>query len=220
MSPKGATAKKEEDLVKRARAIMQRLKKAYPTAGCPLVFETPHQLLVATILSAQATDKKVNEITPRLFKKFKNPAAFAAAGQEELEEEIHSLGFFRNKAKSIRLASQKILDDFGGEVPQTMQEMLTLPGVARKTANVVLANAFGIAEGIVVDTHVKRLAKRMGLSRHNDPVKIEEDLMALLPRSQWIQVGHLLTAHGRETCTARKPMCEICPVDDLCPKLL
>jgi endonuclease-3 len=214
------TSQKPDELATRARTILRRLKKAYPDAGCPLIFKTPHQLLVATILSAQAPDKMVNRVTPGLFRKYKTVKDFASATQEELEGQIHTLGFFRNKAKSIRQASQKILEDFGGEVPRTMEEMLTLPGVARKTANVVLGNAYGVAAGIVVDTHVIRLSRRMGLSQEKDPVKIEQDLMALIPKKDWILSGHLLTAHGRAVCTARKPKCEECPVAEVCPKLV
>ncbi len=204
-------------LIKRTAKVVAALKKAYPTAGCSLSRKNPFQLLVATILSAQCTDVRVNLVTKTLFVKYRTMADFAAADQTELENEIRSTGFFRNKAKNIRASAAKLLSEFGGEVPRTMAEMLTLPGAARKTANCVLGAAFGIAEGVVVDTHVKRLAGRLGITKHTDPVKIERDLMAILPQDEWIRFSFLLIHHGRAICTARKPDCPNCPINKLCP---
>jgi endonuclease-3 len=201
----------------RTLEIIKRLKKAYPTAHCALNHTSAFELLVATILSAQCTDERVNIVTANLFRKYRGPADFAAASQEELEVDIRSTGFFRNKAKSIRAASQRILDEFGGEVPQTMPEILSLAGVARKTANVVLGNAFGIASGVVVDTHVSRLSQRLGLSKEKTPEKIELDLQALVPKKHWIMFPHWLIFHGRQVCDARKPKCTECVLADLCP---
>ncbi len=205
------------DLKKRTARIIALLKKAYPTAGCALKRSNAFELLVATILSAQCTDVRVNVVTRTLFKKYRSAADFANAGQAELENEIRSTGFFRNKAKNIRAAAAKVLSDFNGRVPQTMDELLTLPGAARKTANCVLGAAFGIAEGLVVDTHVKRLAGRLGMTKHTDPVKIERDLMDLVPQKEWIRFSFLLIHHGRAVCTARKPDCPACCVNKLCP---
>ena len=200
----------------RADRIYTRLEAAYPDAKCALDFKTPLQLLIATILSAQSTDKTVNTVTPALFKKYKSAKDFAAAKMPELEEMVHSTGFFRNKAKSVQGACAMIVDKFKGGVPQTMEELLELPGVARKTANVVLGVAFGKAEGVVVDTHVQRLSRRLGFSSEERPDKIEEDLMKLFPRERWIQLSHLLIHHGRAVCEARRPKCEQCPIEDLC----
>jgi endonuclease-3 len=200
----------------RADKIYTRLEAAYPDAKCALNFENPLQLLIATILSAQSTDKTVNTVTPALFKKFKTAKAFAVAKTPELEKMVHSTGFFRNKAKSVQGASALITEKFNGDVPQTMEELLELPGVARKTANVVLGVAFGKAEGVVVDTHVQRLSRRLDFSEEERPDKIEEDLMKLFPRERWIQLSHLLIHHGRAVCEARRPKCERCPVEDLC----
>jgi endonuclease III len=202
---------------RRARTIASRLKKEYPEAVCALNFETPFELLVATILSAQCTDKRVNIVTRELFRKYPTPASYLDVEQEELERDIHSTGFFRNKAKSIRGASRMIVDEFGGEVPRSMDELLRLPGVARKTANVVLGTAFGIAEGVVVDTHVGRLSRRLGLSSHDDPEKVERDLMTLVPRREWTDFAHRLVLHGRQVCEARTPKCGICVLRSLCP---
>ncbi|HEU4333715.1 MAG TPA: endonuclease III [Candidatus Eisenbacteria bacterium] len=198
-------------------ALLEALRRAYPDATCALTHEDPFQLLVATILSAQCTDARVNLVTPGLFAKFPDAAAMNRAGQEELEEIIRSTGFYRNKAKSIRGAAERLVSAFGGRVPHTMEELLTLPGVARKTANVVLGSGYGIAVGVVVDTHVERLSRRLGLSRGKDPVAIEQDLMRVVPRDSWIDIGHLLIWHGRQVCQARKPACDACPVRALCP---
>ena len=189
----------------------------YPAARCELTFETPLDLLVATILSAQCTDARVNLVTPALFARCRTPEEYLALTQEELEGIIQSTGFFRSKAKNIRGACRKILDDYGGRVPDTMEELLTLPGVARKTANVVLGNVFNKAEGIAVDTHVIRLSGLLGLSEHTDPVKIERDLIARFPRKHWTMLTHLLIWHGRRVCIARRPNCAGCGISDLCP---
>ncbi len=208
----------------RALKILQIMQQTYPGATTALNWSTPLELLIATILSAQCTDERVNEVTAPLFKKYKTCADWAAVDQETLEQEIRPTGFFRNKAKSIRAACAAICERFGGQVPKTMAEMLTLPGVARKTANVVLGTAYGIAEGIVVDTHVSRVAVRMGLTppqntKSINTTKIEKDLMELFPRDQWVFIAHALIWHGRRVCTARKPKCDECPVNELCPKV-
>jgi endonuclease III len=192
------------------------LQAAYPDAKCALDHQNPLQLLVATILSAQSTDKMVNTITPALFKKYRTAGQFAAADTEELETMIHSSGFFRNKAKSIKAATRMIADEFGGKVPDTMEDLLKLAGVARKTANVVLGVAFGKADGVVVDTHVQRLSRRLDFSREERPDRIEEDLMQLFPKDKWILLAHLLIHHGRAKCTAMRPKCAECPIEDLC----
>ncbi len=197
--------------------LLARLAAAYPDADCALEHRAPFELLVATILSAQCTDARVNLVTPALFAKYQWPAAYLGVPIAELEQDIHSTGFFRNKAKAIRGAAQLVVEQFGGELPRTMEELLTLPGVARKTANVVLGTAFGLAEGIAVDTHVRRLAFRLGLTRHDDPEKIERDLMAQVPRDQWITFSHRLILHGRQVCHARKPACAACALAELCP---
>lgn len=199
------------------RDLIERLRRAYPEAACALTHENPFQLLVATILSAQCTDARVNMVTLGLFAKYPDAASMSRAGQVAIEEIIRSTGFYRNKAKSIRGASQRIVDAFGGGVPRTMEELLTLPGVARKTANVVLGVAYGIAVGVVVDTHVQRIARRLGLSRGKSAEEVERDLMRVLPREEWIHFSHLLIFHGRRTCDARKPKCAACAVSDLCP---
>jgi endonuclease-3 len=200
----------------RADQIYSRLEAAYPEAKCALDFANPLQLLIATILSAQSTDRMVNLVTPALFKKYKSAKDFAEAKTPELEEMIHSTGFFRNKAKSIQGACRVIVEKYRGKVPQTMEELLELPGVARKTANVVLGVAFGKAEGVVVDTHVQRLARRLDFTKEERTDKIEQDLMMLFPRERWIHLAHLLIHHGRALCYARKPRCVNCPVEDLC----
>jgi endonuclease III len=192
------------------------LQAAYPDAKCALDHQNPLQLLVATILSAQSTDKMVNIITPALFKKYRTAEQFATADTEELETMIHSSGFFRNKAKSIKAATRAIADEFGGKVPDTMEDLLKLAGVARKTANVVLGVAYGKAEGVVVDTHVQRLSRRLDFSREERPDKTEEDLMQLFPREKWILLAHLLIHHGRAKCTAMRPKCAECSIEDLC----
>jgi len=189
----------------------------YPDAHCELDHRNPYELLVATILSAQTTDRRVNLVTPRLFKSYPTPTKLAAARREDVEEIIKSTGFFRNKTKSIIGMAGAVVDRHAGRVPGTMAELVTLPGVGRKTANVVLGNAFGVDEGVVVDTHVARLAQRLGLTTHSDPARIEQDLMRLFPRQSWTLLAHLLIWHGRRICEARKPRCEVCPVADICP---
>ncbi|MFS8742016.1 endonuclease III [Synechococcus sp. WC10meta] len=204
-------------LRQRALEILLRLKRHYPNSKCTLHYQTPLQLLVATILSAQCTDERVNQVTPELFRRFPDAQALATAPREEIEALIRPTGFYRNKAKHIQEACRKILTDFGGQVPRTMPELLTLPGVARKTANVVLAHAFGINAGVTVDTHVKRLSRRLGLTEHEDPVRIERDLMQLLPQVDWENWSLRLIEHGRAICTARQPLCQQCFLADLCP---
>ena len=201
---------------KRIAILLKRLGQAYPDAKCALTHKNPFQLLVATILSAQCTDERVNMVTPGLFKKYPTPKDFAALRPEVLEAEIRSTGFYRNKTKSILGASQKIVKEFGGKVPRTMEELLTLPGVARKTANVVLGTAYGIASGVVVDTHVHRISRRLDLTKEKTPEKIERDLKKIIPQDRWIDFGHEVIFHGRRCCTARKPNCAACPVEDLC----
>lgn len=197
--------------------IIVILHKTYPRSHTALKFETPLQILVATILSAQCTDERVNQITPSLFQEYRTPVDFATADPAKLEEEIRPTGFFRNKAKSIISASKKIVEDFGGMMPDNMEDLITLPGVARKTANIVLSSAFKKAEGIAVDTHVKRLSQRLGLSKEKDPDKIERDLMAIVPREDWIEFNYLFVNHGRKTCQSRKPLCPDCGLKHLCP---
>ncbi len=201
---------------KRVQLLLKRLDKAYPKATCALEHQTPFQLLISTILSAQCTDERVNQVTKTLFPKYPTPQDFAAADPHELEQDIRPTGFFRNKTKSILGASKMLLEKFAGEVPRTMEELLELPGVARKTANVVLGTAFGLATGVVVDTHVMRLSRRLDLSREDDPKTIEQDLMKIIPKKKWIEFSHQLIWHGRLVCQARKPKCVECPVEDLC----
>ena len=201
----------------RAPEIYERLEREYPDAECALDHRNPYELLVATILSAQCTDKRVNMVTPALFEKYPDPQAMSVARPETLEEMIKSTGFFRNKSKSLLGMSNAVVDKHGGTVPRTMDELVALPGVGRKTANVVLGNAFGTNEGVVVDTHVSRLSQRLRLTKHTDPVKIEQDLIGLFPRERWTMLSHLLISHGREICDARKPLCERCVVNHLCP---
>jgi endonuclease-3 len=200
----------------RVRAILVELDEAYPAVTCALLHENPFQLLVSTILSAQCTDVRVNQVTATLFPKYPNAKAFAYANSKELEQDIRPTGFFRNKTKSIMGASKKILEEFSGEVPNTMEQLLTLPGVARKTANVVLGTAYGIASGIVVDTHVQRLSQRLDLTKNTDPKKIEQDLMRIIPQEKWILFSHQLIWHGRRVCQARKPKCLECNLEPLC----
>ncbi|HSA56192.1 MAG TPA: endonuclease III [Gemmatimonadaceae bacterium] len=216
-TPKGARRIAAAELPAHAAELLRRLRELYPEAHCELDHRSAYELLVATILSAQTTDKRVNMVTPRLFKTYPTAATLAAARQEDVEEIIKSTGFFRNKAKSIIGMAGAVVDRHAGRVPGTMAELVTLPGVGRKTANVVLGNAFGIDEGIVVDTHVVRLSQRLGLTKHNDPVRIEQDLMRLFPRESWTLLAHLLIWHGRRICEAKKPRCEICPVASICP---
>lgn len=200
----------------RVRAILKGLNEAYPDAKCALKHENAFQLLIATILSAQCTDERVNKVTPTLFRKYPNARAFAYANPKELEQDIRPTGFFRNKTKSIMGASKKIVEEFHGEVPRSMDELLTLPGVARKTANVVLGTAFGIASGIVVDTHVQRVSRRLDLTKNTDPKKIEQDLMKVIPQDRWILFSNQLIWHGRKVCQARKPRCIECNLERLC----
>lgn len=197
--------------------ILRLLHEEYPDAKCELNFETPLELLVATVLSAQCTDERVNQVTPELFHTYPSAKAYAEADIEQLEEAIRSTGFFRNKAKNVQNACRRLVEEYDGEVPDTMEDLVTLPGVARKTANVVLGNAYHVAEGIAVDTHVKRLSNRLALTSETAPDKIERDLMQLAPKSDWIDVSHLLIFHGRRCCYARKPNCAGCVISHLCP---
>src|SRR5262249_18538578 len=204
----------------RAKKIIAQLRKAYPDAKCSLNHSNPLELLIATILSAQCTDERVNIVTADLFRKYHSCSDYLKVPPAELEQDIHSTGFFRNKTKSIQGACQKILDEHSGEVPKTLDELLALPGVARKTANVVLGNAFGIAAGIVVDTHVARLSGRLGLTKQKQPEKIEKDLLEVVPKKDWIDFSHLLIFHGRKVCKARSPECARCVVERHCPSSL
>jgi endonuclease-3 len=197
--------------------IIERLRKQYPDARCSLNYSNPLELLIAAILSAQCTDERVNMVTADLFRKYRTSDDYAKAPRAELERDIRSTGFYRNKAKAIQAACQIISKQYGGKVPDNLEQLLTLPGVARKTANVVLGNAFGIASGIVVDTHVARLAQRLGLSDKKQPEKIEQDLMAIVPKKYWIEFSHLLIYHGRKVCKARSPLCDQCVIESLCP---
>jgi endonuclease-3 len=219
--PSRPPAFKEDAATKKRRTatIVRRLAKEYGDADCALDNETPFELLVATILSAQCTDARVNMVTPALFKKYPDPAAFAAAPLQAIEKLIQSTGFYRNKAKNIKGAATAIVDQHAGDVPQDMEALVALPGVGRKTANVVLGVAFGKSTGVVVDTHVGRLSRRLGMTAHDDPTKVEQDLMALVPQNEWINIAHRLIEHGRRICTARRPNCEACTLNDLCPKI-
>lgn len=201
----------------RVKEILSRLRRMYPDAVCALDFVDPYQLLTATILAAQSTDRTVNTVTPELFRRYPNPAALAAARIEEIEGLIHPTGFFRNKARSILGAARAIVEDHDGSVPSTMEELVELPGVGRKTANVVLGNAFGINAGIVVDTHVRRVSQRLALTQSDDPVVIEQDLIPLVPRKEWTMFSHRVIDHGRTICHAKRPLCEECALADLCP---
>jgi endonuclease-3 len=212
MPPESLAAKAD-----RTRRIIAGLKRTYPDAHCELTHTSPLQLLIATILSAQCTDKQVNIVTAELFRKYRSAEDYAKASQETLEKEIRRLGFFRNKARNIRACCRSLVDQYGGKVPSTMEALTALDGVGRKTANVVLGNAFGCNEGVVVDTHVGRLSHRLGLTRHTDPVKIEKDLMRLVPRDDWTLFSHWLIWHGRRRCPARKPDCAACEIQTLCP---
>ncbi len=207
------------DKKKRTDEIIKRLKKEYPDAHCALNHTNAFELLVATILSAQCTDDRVNIVTETLFRKYRVPQDFLDVSQEELAHDLKSINFFNNKTKSIQGASAKIVENFSGEVPRTMDELLTLNGVARKTANVVLGNAFGIASGVVVDTHVSRLSQRLGLTEEKTPEKIEKDLSELVPQKHWVMFPHWLITHGRKICNARKPKCAECFLEDVCPKI-
>jgi len=205
------------ELKQRAAEIIKRLKKAYPNAHCALNHSNAFELLIATILSAQCTDERVNIVTADLFRKYHGPEDYLKVEQTELEKDIHSTGFFRNKSKNIQGACRRLIDEFGGQIPRSMDEILTLPGVARKTGNVVLGNAFGIASGIVVDTHVGRLSQRLGLTTNENAEKIENDLLQLVPKRYWIMFPHWLITHGRKICTARRPKCRQCVLANICP---
>jgi endonuclease III len=206
-----------EDKKTRTREVIRRLRKAYPNAHCALDHSNAFELLIATILSAQCTDARVNIVTADLFRKYRGPADYLKVSQIELEKDIHSTGFFRNKAKNIQAACSRLIEVYGGEVPKTMDELLTLGGVARKTANVVLGNAFGIASGVVVDTHVSRISQLLGLTIEKTPEKIERDLAELVPKKDWIMFPHWLIHHGRQVCIARRQQCQICVLSDICP---
>lgn len=207
----------EQEEKQRTRQIIRRLKREYPDAHCSLNYSNPLELLVATILSAQCTDERVNIVTADLFRKYRSPDDYASVAQEELEQDVRSTGFYRNKAKAIRGACRRIIEQHDGRVPDRLEDLLLLPGVARKTANVVLGNAFGIASGVVVDTHVQRLSRRLGLSDQSQPEKIERDLIELVPKKDWIDFSHLMIYHGRKVCKARTPLCAECTVEALCP---
>jgi len=202
-----------------AKRVVVALETLYPDADCALVHEGPFQLLAATILSAQCTDARVNLVTPVLFEKYPDAQAMAAAEPEELEEVIRSTGFFRAKARSLLGMATRLRDEYGGEVPRDLEALTSLPGVGRKTANVVLGTAFGLAVGVVVDTHVKRISFRLGLTERADPVRIERDLMAIIPQTEWVALSHRMILHGRQICLARKPWCSRCPLESFCPKV-
>ncbi len=207
------------DRKRRARKIVAALKKAYPDARCALQHESGFQLLAATILSAQCTDDRVNQVTPALFRKYPTPEKLAAAKQKDVEQLIQSCGFFRNKATNLRGMAQALVERFGGELPQTLDEMVSLPGVGRKTGNVVLGTVYGIASGVVVDTHVKRICNLLGLTSSQNPEIVERGLMALLPKKEWVDFSHRLIHHGRRICIARRPQCRDCPLLKLCPRV-
>lgn len=213
----GTRAESREALVRRARLIYARLRRAYPDAHCELDFRTPYELIVATILSAQCTDARVNQVTPAFFRRFPTPRSLAQADPTEVEELIRSTGFFRTKARSLIGMAQALVEHHGGLVPRRMEDLRALPGVGRKTANVVLGNAYGINEGVAVDTHVARVAGRLRLTRHTVPERIERDLMELFPRKNWTLLSHLLIWHGRRVCLARRPRCALCVVNRQCP---
>jgi endonuclease III len=218
MKPRKRESK--EELVRRARLIYAKLRREYPDAHCELDFRTPYELIVATILSAQCTDTRVNLVTPAFFRRFPTPQSLAQADPAEVEELIRSTGFFRNKTRSLIGMARALSQEYGGMVPREMDQLRELPGVGRKTANVVLGNAYGINEGVTVDTHVTRLAGRLALTRNTDPVDIEPDLMVLFPRKNWTMLSHLLIWHGRRVCIARQPRCEACVVNELCPSAI
>ena len=215
-----ARSRRPKDLQAHAREIDRRLKTHYPDARCALDFTTPFQLAIATILSAQCTDKRVNMVTPALFTRYRTPAALADADPGDVEDLVKSTGFFRAKTKSLIGMARAIVERHGGRLPQTMDELVQLPGIGRKTANVILGNAFDTNEGVVVDTHVSRVSGRLGLTRETDPVKIESDLMKLFPRDDWTMLAHRLISHGRTICEARRPKCESCFLNDICPSSL
>jgi endonuclease-3 len=214
--PSAKAIRANSDTPSRVTAILKDLDEAYPDAVCALNHRSPWELLVATILSAQCTDARVNLVTPELFRRFPTPQKMAQASLEKIEEKIRSAGFYHNKAKSIQGAASKLVAEFGGEIPQTLAELITLPGVARKTASVVLGVSFGKAEGVVVDTHVFRIARRLGLAKGDTPQKVEQELMRILPQERWISFSHQIIQHGRQVCEARKPRCERCNLEQLC----
>lgn len=207
------------DAKRHSARVVKILRRGYPNAVCALDYRTPLELLVATILSAQCTDERVNRVTRDLFQKYRTAADYSQAPVEQLEREIQSTGFFRNKAKSIVGACKVLQEQFGGEIPQDIDALIELPGIGRKTANVVLGTAFGIATGVVVDTHVTRVSRRLGLTANKDPVKIEKDLMEIVPKSEWVAFSHRMIHHGRQICVARKPRCSDCPFRSICPKV-
>ncbi len=211
---------RDSPIEQRAPRILKRLSKAYPDAHVALEFSNPLECLVATILSAQCTDERVNMVTKALFRKYTTPQDYLKVPESELAADIKPTGFFNQKTRSIRGACQRIVEVYGGRVPDTMEELITLPGVARKTANIVLGNSYGVVEGIAVDTHVRRLAERLGFSGEKDPDKIERDLMRYVPKDRWFDFTYVLIDHGRSICEARKPRCAVCPVNDLCPSSL
>ena len=217
MARMAAGPTRPDPIEERAPLVIRELSAAYPDAKVALRFTTPLECLVATILSAQCTDEKVNEVTETLFEKYRTPADYLAAPEEELKADIKPTRFFNQKATSIRAACERIEEAFGGEVPDTMEDLISLRGVARKTANIVLGNAFGIVEGIAVDTHVKRLADRIGFSHERDPNKVEQDLMRSIPRERWFDFTYVLIDHGRAICQAKKPRCDVCPIEPRCP---
>ena len=216
---KPAAKKKGAAELARITQVLDLLDQLYPDSHCELDFHNPFELMVAVILSAQCTDDRVNLITPELFRRYPTPQALAKSDQTEVEQLIYSTGFYRNKAKNIRAAAQKLVDKFAGHVPRTLPELLSLPGVARKTANVVLGTAYGIPSGVVVDTHVMRLSQRLGMTQHSDPINIEQDLLKLWPQDRWIMSAHRLIWHGRRVCNARKPACHRCALAPLCPSV-
>jgi endonuclease-3 len=211
------TLKRDDPIERRAPEIVRRLSEAYPDAKVALNFSNPLECLVATILSAQTTDENVNQVTATLFQKYRSAEDYLRVPEDELKADIRSTGFFNQKATAIRGACRRIVEEYGGEVPGTMEDLITLRGVARKTANIVLGNSFGVVEGIAVDTHVKRLANRLGFSEQKNPDKIEQDLMNLVPREKWFPFTYVLIDHGRALCTAKNPKCPVCPVEELCP---
>jgi endonuclease-3 len=213
----GPILQRDDPIEQRAPEIVRRLSEAYPDAKVALRFSNPLECLVATVLSAQSTDETVNRVTESLFQKYRTPEDYLRVPEDELKADIHATGFFNQKATAIREACRRIVEEYGGEVPGTMEDLITLRGVARKTANIVLGNSFGIVEGIAVDTHVKRLANRLGFSEQKDPDKIEQDLMRLVPRDRWFDFTYVLIDHGRALCTAKSPKCPECPVEPLCP---
>jgi endonuclease-3 len=217
--PAAKPAAKKLDSKAAAKKVVRHLAQDYPDVTCALENESAFELLIATILSAQCTDERVNMVTPDLFRRWPTPEKMAAAPIEQLEKVIHSTGFYRNKAKNIKACSHKLADEFDGEVPRDIDQMVTLPGVGRKTANVVLGTCYGMATGVVVDTHVSRITNRLGLTKHTDAVKIEKDLMAIVPQNEWVDFAHRLIHHGRQICMARKPKCDECSMRKFCPKI-